>query len=263
MPQPPPGPGAPSGPSGPSSTRPPDAPSATSEPPDSGTSEPPHLGTSEASREDIRRTPGERQLPSLGPPPSSEQLAGFPVWHVHAGTVLCRITTSGLGPWWFSSNAHGRFDLAPPRGTCYLADDEVGALLEVLGPVVVVSTEWAARLSLWHLGLPHHCRAADTTVRVARGFGVTAEIATITPYDLPQRWAAAFAASGHEGVRYRVRHDPGGSRALALFGAAGERRWPRGRRQELAPPILSRLAAGAGVRVAPLPESRDLGDLWD
>ena len=66
-----------------------------------------------------------------------------------------------------------------------------------------------ARLSMWHLGLPRQCSAADTTVRAARGFGVTAELASITPYDLPQQWAAAFAAAGHEGVRYRVRHDPG------------------------------------------------------
>ena len=50
-------------------------------------------------------------------------------------------------------------------GTCYLADDEVGAMLEVLGPILVVSPTWAARLRMWHLGLPHQCRAADTTVR--------------------------------------------------------------------------------------------------
>jgi RES domain len=213
--------------------------------------------------QDARRPPAERQQPSIGPPPPVEQLVGFPVWHVHAGTVLCRVTTSGLGPWWFSSDAQGRFDLPKPRGTCYLADDEVGALLEVLGPVVVVSSTWARRLSLWHLGLPYQCSAADTTVRAARGFGVTAELASLTPYDLSQRWAAAFAAAGHQGVRYRIRHDPGGSRALALFGAAGERRWPRGRRQDIGPSLLTRLAAEAGLRVAPLPEARALGEVWD
>lgn len=213
--------------------------------------------------DDAKRPPGARQTPSIGEPPPHEHLDGFPVWHVHAGTVLCRVTTSNLGPWWFSSSAHGRFDLAPPRGTCYLADDEVGAMLEVLGPVNVVSPSWAARLSMWHLGLPRQCSAADTTVRAARGYGVTAELASITPYDLPQRWAAAFAAAGHQGVRYRVRHDPGGSRALALFGAAGERRWPRGRRQQVGPALLRRLAAEAGVRVAPLPAVTDIGEVWD
>jgi hypothetical protein len=212
---------------------------------------------------DVRRRPDERQRPSIGPPPPAENLIAFPVWHVHAGTVLCRVTTSGFGPWWFSSNAHGRVDLAPPRGTCYLADDEVTALLEVLGPVAVVSPRWAARLSLWHLGLPRQCTAADTTVRQARGFGVTAELASITPYALPQAWAAAFAAAGHEGVRYRVRHDPSGSRALALFGAAGERRWPRGRRQDVGERLLTRLTEETGVKVAPVPVADDLGELWD
>ena len=213
--------------------------------------------------DDVKRPPGDRQRPSIGPPPPPDDLAGFPTWHVHAGTTLCRITTSGFGPWWFSSDARGRFDLPTPRGTCYLADDEVGALLEVLGPVEVVSPRWAARLSLWHLGLPRQCTAADTTVRPARGFGVTAELASMTPYVVPQAWAAAFAAAGHEGVRYRVRHDPAGSRALALFGAAGERRWPRGRRQDVGERLLARLADETGVRVAALPAAADLGDVWD
>ncbi|HKY65074.1 MAG TPA: RES family NAD+ phosphorylase [Acidimicrobiales bacterium] len=212
---------------------------------------------------DVRRHPDDRQRPSIGPPPPADDLVDFPVWYVHAGTVLCRVTTSGFGPWWFSSDARGRFDLAPPRGTCYLADDEVAALLEVLGPVTVVSPRWAARLSMWHLGLPHQCSAADTTVRAARGFGVTAELAAMTPYDVPQMWAGAFAAAGHQGVRYRVRHDPAGSRALALFGAAGERRWPRGRQQQVADELLRRLAAEAGVQVAPVPTVADLGEVWD
>jgi hypothetical protein len=213
---------------------------------------------------DARRHPDTRQTPSVGAPPPPDELAEFPVWHVHAGTVLCRVTTSGLGPWWFSSEGHGRFDLPPPRGTCYLADDEVGALLEVLGPILVVSPTWARQLSIWHLGLRHQCTAADTTVREARGFGVTAELASITPYDLPQRWATAFAAAGHGGVRYRIRHDPGGARALALFGAAGERaRWPRGRRRPVDDEVLALLAEETGVRVAPLPALADLGDVRD
>jgi hypothetical protein len=213
---------------------------------------------------DARRHPDTRQTPSIGDPPPPEELAGFPVWHVHAGSVLCRVTSAGLGPWWFSSEAHGRFDLPPPRGTCYLADDEVGALLEVLGPIMIVSRTWARRLSIWHLPLPHQCTAADITVREARGFGVTAELASIVPYDLPQRWAAAFAAAGQGGVRYRIRHDPGGSRALALFGAAGERtRWPHGRRREIDDEVLALLAEETGVRVAALPALADLGEVRD
>ena len=213
---------------------------------------------------DAKHPVSTRQTVALGPPPAPEALARFPVWHVHGGTTLCRVTTSGFGPWWFSSDGAGRFDLVPPRGTCYLADDDLGALLEVLGPVRVVSSSWAKRFSVWQLALPDQCRAADTTVRAARGFGVTAELATVTPYDMPQRWAAAFSAAGYQGVRYRVRHDPGGSRALALFGAAGERtRWRRGRRVTVGDHMLARLAGETGLRVADLPGAADLGELLD
>jgi hypothetical protein len=223
------------------------------------------VGDAGASDEaDAKHPVSTRQALALGLPPAPDELAGFPVWHVHGGTSLFRVTSSGHGPWWFSSNGAGRFDLFPPRGTCYLADDEMGALLEVLGPVSVVITAWAKRFSIWQLALPDQCSAADTTVRAARGFGVTAELATMTPYDLPQRWAAAFAAAGHQGVRYRVRHDPAGSRALALFGAAGERRrWPRGRRQDVDDELLERLADETGLRVAGIPDADDLGELLD
>jgi hypothetical protein len=39
----------------------------------------------------------------------------------------------GHGPWWFSSSLEGCFDLPAPDGTCYLASDELGAMLERLG----------------------------------------------------------------------------------------------------------------------------------
>jgi hypothetical protein len=207
-----------------------------------------------------------RERSTLAEPPDPEALAAFPVWHVHAGTTFHRVTHGEHGPWWFASDGAGRFDLAPPRGTCYLADDPVLALLEVFGDLRpgIVSAELLATRRLWTLALPAQCDAADTTVRAARGFGVTAELATTTPYDLPQRWAAALAAAGHDGIRYRARHDPGGGRALALFGAAGERtRWRRGRSTPIAEDLVERLRSEAGVAVAPIPDSRDLGPLLD
>ncbi|WP_305091850.1 RES domain-containing protein [Prescottella sp. R16] len=36
-------------------------------------------------------------------------------------------------PWWFASSGGGRFDLALPRGTCYLALDEATAIRETVG----------------------------------------------------------------------------------------------------------------------------------
>jgi hypothetical protein len=195
-----------------------------------------------------------------------EALDRFPVWHVHAGTTFHRVTHGEHGPWWFASDGGGRFDLVSPRGTCYLADDPVLAVLEVFGDLWpgVVSAEFLSMRRLWTLALPSQCDAADTTVRAARGFGVTAELATVTPYELPQRWAFALAAAGFDGIRYRARHDPGGGRALALFGAAGERtRWRRGRSSPIAGPLLERLRREAGVVVAPIPDASDLGSLLD
>ena len=171
------------------------------------------------------------------------------MWHVHARHHAVPGHHVGLRALVVLQRRPGRFDLEPPRGTCYLADDEIGALLEVLGPIAVVSVDWARRLSLWQLGPARPVPGRRHHRPRPRGFGVTAELASMTPYDLPQRWAAAFAAAGYGGVRYRVRHDPGGSRALALFGAAGERtRGPLGRRQPvdddvLAPPRGTRPAS--------------------
>jgi RES domain-containing protein len=202
-----------------------------------------------------------REQTHLAEPP--DDLSGFPVWHVHAGTTVFRVTR-GHGPWWFSS-AGGRFDLPPPRGTCYLADDPAVAVLEAFGGLVpgqsVAAADVASR-QLWALELPDQCDAADTTVRAARRFGVTAEIGTVTPFEEPQRWAAAWAAAGLDGIRSRARHDPGGGRALALFGAAGERRrWRKGHPQPLDEALLTE--AFGPIAVAEAPTSGDLGPLLD
>jgi hypothetical protein len=210
---------------------------------------------------------GERSgAPSLSEPPPVERLASFPVWHVHAGTRLWRVTRAGNGPWWFSSDGSGRFDLPAPRGTCYLADDPAVALLESFGPLwpeLGVSRAVVDQRRLWDVALPEQADAADATVRAARSFGVTAELGTITPYDLPHRWAAAFAAAGFDGVRARARHDPGGGRVLAWFGAAGERRgWRRGRPAAIDDTVLDQITAATRTPFATIPMAGDL-DLLD
>jgi hypothetical protein len=153
------------------------------------------------------------------------------------GAIVHRVTAAGAGPWWFSSDGSGRFDLEPPRGTCYVADDPEVALLEALGPLAsspVLSRSLLDERVLWSLPMPDQRDAADATARGARSYGVTAELSTVAPYDLPQRWARALAGAGFGGLRYRARHDPAGGRCLALFGSAGERRrWKRGRGQPL------------------------------
>lgn len=216
--------------------------------------------------------PAPRPSSGVGDPPPPGRLGSFPVWHVHAGTTLHRVTRRGRGPWWFSSDGSGRFDLAPPRGTCYLADDALVALLESFGPLLPggVDVDDLEGRVVWAVALPVQCDAADATARAARAHGVTAELAAVTPYGVAQRWAAALAAAGFGGLRYRARHDPAGGRALALFGAAGERRrWRRGRSAP-ARSLSDRLAAECGIVVAARPALAeldgvvdDLGANWD
>lgn len=189
--------------------------------------------------------------PSLGNPPAS--LPGFPRAPVPAS--LARVGRRGKGPWWFSSNGSGRFDLRKPEGTCYLATDAFAALREATraGPV---TPAWVAERVLHVLQPPDQAaQLAATTRAAAARFGLTKELVTILPYDLPQRWAAAFRRHGLAGVRHELRHDPRARPSgVSLFGPADDARWP-------APPprpITEADVRAAGVPVLPVPSSATL-----
>ena len=169
-----------------------------------------------------------------------------------------RIVRSGALPWCFSSDGAGRFDLDPPLGTCYLAEDELTALIDVLGPDLAGGVVAAASLDarrLRTLRLPAATVAADATSRRALGFGVTAELGTTLPYDLSRRWAGALHVAGFGAIRWWPRHDPArAGRAVALFGRAGERKsWPRGRERPIDGALRTRLSAECGVRISRRP----------
>jgi hypothetical protein len=139
-----------------------------------------------------------------------------------------------------------------PEGTCYLATDAYAAIREAtrLGPV---STGWVADRQLRTLTPPNpRARLAATTRQAAGRFGVTTELATVVPYDLPRRWAAAFRAHGLDGIRHQLRHDqrarPSG---VALFGSAGAAGLPEGTGEPLDAAHLRR----AGVQVFDPPSS--------
>ncbi len=206
----------------------------------------------------------DRRRVALGHPPAADALVGFPAWHVHAGTTMYRVSRDGRNPWWFSSDASGRFDLRPPRGTCYLADEPIVALLEALGAGTadIWSSKLLERLNVWMVPLPAQCTAADATHRRGRGSGVTAELSTVTDYELPQAWAEAWRAAGFGGVRYRARHDPAGGRCLALFGRAGERRsWAKGTSTPAIAFVVELLEAG--VVVPRVPNADELSEVRD
>src|SRR5262245_44247773 len=75
----------------------------------------------------------DRRSPSLGwSPDHPVLLKDFPARRLSPEVRLLRIVRAGVGPWWFGSSLAGRFDLPEPDGTCYLAADEIAALLELL-----------------------------------------------------------------------------------------------------------------------------------
>jgi hypothetical protein len=156
----------------------------------------------------------------------------------------------------------GRFDLAVPHGTCYLATDPLAALLEFLGPDRsggIVSAELLAERRVRELHLPEDIKVADVTSRGASGFGITAEIGTILPYDRPQAWARQLHEANFQGIVYWLRHDPSRSEGFALFGPHGERKaWKRGRERAVSEELIQRLRTECNVEVVSVPHSREL-----
>lgn len=140
---------------------------------------------------------------------------------------LFRIHPVGLGPWWFSSDGHGRFDLAPPAGTCYLSWSPLGAFVEVFRDFAFVAAADVAARALSSLRIPDDVVLADCTSPRARGFGVTAAIHSTSDYATTRAWAIAFRDRGYDGMRYFCGHDPSQREiGVALFGNDGEAPWP-------------------------------------
>lgn len=168
-----------------------------------------------------------------------------------------------LGPWWYCCDLECRFDLRSPRGTCYLGTDELVGLLESLGPEVtngVLASEHLDRLKLYAWTPQEPLILADLTDRRAVGFGVTNELSTMTPYDVPQAWADALDQVGAvEGIHYRARFDIGDTaRAVAHFGAAGVAVRPTGRGKKIGVALRRRLENECEIRVAPAPSSAEV-----
>lgn len=201
-----------------------------------------------------------RQSPSLDLPPHG--LAGFPIRPLSPRTPLFRIVRKGRNPWWFGSGMTARFDLPEPDGTCYLAGDPLGALLELIGPDVqsgAVSSELLRERRLRELRVPEEIELSDLTSRKASGFGITAEIGSIVPYTIPQAWAARLHAEGSGGVVYWLRHDPSRAEGYALFGPHGERkRWKKGKELAISRELTARLADECGIEVLPVPRASQL-----
>jgi hypothetical protein len=152
-----------------------------------------------------------------------------------------------------------RFDLPTPAGTCYLALDPHSAVRERLGPQLVglgfVPAEEMAGVVVSRLSAPAGQRLADCCDPQAANYGLTREVATVVPYDLPQQWARAWSAAGYGGVRYEARFATGSRpNSVALFGATGVADWPTDPR----PNSGQQVALDAGLQVLAMPRSSRL-----
>jgi RES domain len=188
-------------------------------------------------------------LPS---PPAS--LEGFPSLHLPSAK-LYRIHRAGRSPWWFASDAAGRFDLPADsgRGTCYLAEEPVGCFLEVFRFWTLVPEAELAARRLARLDLPP-VLLADCSSGLCRELGLTAEIHSTPDYARTQAWAAALAAAGFDGIRYLLRHDPGQRLAgIALFGPGGVAERPFHPGEPIHFEVIAEAERRFGVRVTPTP----------
>lgn len=197
---------------------------------------------------------GRRRLGLRKPP---VDITGFPVHLLRKGKVLFRAHRTGLGPWWFASDEGGRFNLDPPAGTCYLAEDEETALRERLGPDItaggIVSLNWADETVVSRLSVQRGGRLAHTCHDDGPRFGLTREIATYTgaKYNLTRRWAQKFHEAGLRGVLYESRFTTVAQpNAYAVFDDAGPNNsWPADPR-----PLSGREACNrAGLKVVSPP----------
>ena len=188
----------------------------------------------------------------LGLPP--DDLSRFPAFGVDRRRSLYRIHRTDAGPWWFSGDGSGRFDLRDGRGSCYLAVTPVGAFIEVFRVATVIPEAEVEARSLSSLVPSTRARLADCTVSAARKFGITGAIHTQPDYTVPQIWAEAFAAAGFGGIRYRVSHDPAQRELGAvLFGDAGEQSLPVRRTEPIPASVLEAARQRFGLIVAPTP----------
>lgn len=157
----------------------------------------------------------------------------------------------GRSPWWFSSDGSGRFDLPVPHGTCYLAEEQLGSLLEVARGLTLLPETFLSSRQLLTTWPTRPLRLADLTAAAAYSYGVTGELSAAPDYTAPHARARALQAAGFAGIRYRVRHDPRGHLVgIAWFGRAGRLTHPPPSHRQALPATLLLDAAPFGMHVA-------------
>ena len=166
-------------------------------------------------------------------------LARFPRRTLRGDRTIYRIHRSANGAWWFSSDGTGRFDpVGTGKGACYLAEQPLGAWIEVFS-----------------VAIGRDLRLANLASRRALEFGVTATLGAGEDYTQSQAFAAQAVDAGFDGIRHLVRHDPSQHLyGIALFGAPGaDPDWPGGDDGPIEVELAADARAAFGYRVVPLP----------
>jgi hypothetical protein len=158
--------------------------------------------------------------------------------------------------WYFSANGDGRFDPTGSygRGTCYLAEDPLGAWIETFRTVTTVAEPDVLGREMGTVELDRPLVLADLTVRSALSAGVTAALSNSERYDESQALADRLQ-NRVDGVRWRLRHDPKQELlGVALFGPAGgqpDDDWPPARNQPLDQALIREAEDNFGYRIVP------------
>lgn len=191
------------------------------------------------------------QLAQLPPAPGLD-LSAFPTDALAGTQPLFRAHSAGNGPWWFTSEGKGRFDLSTPRGTCYAADIVAAAVRERLGRHYVGGGMAPARLvddTVVTEIIPPAGRGANLEHEDVAGYPVTGELPNLADYSISQAWATAFDAAGFDAVHYRGRLSHAyGVACWALFDEEGAKSYPTG-----AAMSGRDACAAVGIKVMPPP----------
>jgi hypothetical protein len=140
-----------------------------------------------------------------------------------AGTVLYRIHRRIHGPWFFDDSGAGRFDPVhvSGRGTCYWAEEPLGAWVEVFRTRMLLPEPELDARWLTVATLASDMNVLDLCDRRGIAAGATAALTAGSDYSDAQLLASA-AQGAASGARWRVRHDLGQELiGLAIFGPAG------------------------------------------
>jgi hypothetical protein len=147
----------------------------------------------------------------------------FPQATLRGDREIHRIHRSARDPWWFSTDGTGRFDpIGTGSGACYFAREPIGAWIEVFRKRILLAEDEVRERSLYVVRLGCDLKLADVTSRRALQFGIIASLGANEDYAASHAFAADALATGFDGVRYLVQHDPAQRLyGYALFGQPG------------------------------------------